>query len=107
VAVIDWILARNNTGNGKLDPIEARARKDDEMAKRYAMDNEVRRGELLEVEDVRATWEDHIASAKAALRGIPAKVAPQVAAEADPNAVNEILLDTIDEALEELAGEDG
>jgi hypothetical protein len=36
---------------------------------------------------------------------LPSKLAPVVAAETDPNVVNEILLDGVDEALEELGTE--
>jgi phage terminase Nu1 subunit (DNA packaging protein) len=85
-----------------LDPVYERARKDKEQADKTALENQVRRGELLEVSDVKRIWTDHIASAKSAVRSIPSKLAPVVAAETDPNVVNEILMDGVNEALEEL-----
>ena len=96
------------TGNGEKEALDAayeRARKDKEQADKTALENQVRRGELLEVEDVKRIWTDHIASTKSALRAIPSKLAPVVAAETDPNVVNEILLDGVDEALEEMGAE--
>jgi phage terminase Nu1 subunit (DNA packaging protein) len=93
------------TGNGEKEALDAayeRARKDKELADKTALENQVRRGELLEVSDVKQIWSDHIASAKSGMRSLPSKLAPVVAAETDPNVVNEILLDGVDEALEEL-----
>ena len=93
------------TGNGEKEALDAayeRARKDKELADKTALENQVRRGELLEVSDVKQIWADHIASAKSGMRSLPSKLAPVVAAETDPNVVNEILLDGVDEALEEL-----
>ena len=88
-----------------LDPIRERTRRDKELADKTALENQVRRGELLEVSDVKQIWADHIASAKSGMRSLPSKLAPVVAAETDPNVVNEILLDGVDEALEELGTE--
>lgn len=105
VKVIDWMTVRNSREEGDIDPIQARARKDDEMGKRYEMENRVRRDELLEIEDVRETWTGHVTSTKTALRGLPAKLAPHLAVESEPNAISELLLAGIDEALEELADE--
>jgi len=103
--LIDAFRAYERGNKLNIDPVYERARKDKEQADKTALENQVRRGELLEVEDVKRIWTDHIASTKSALRAIPSKLAPVVAAETDPNVVNEILLDGVDEALEEMGAE--
>lgn len=86
-----------------LDPVYERARKDKELADRAALENRVRRDELLEADDVRRIWTDRISAAKGTLRTLPSKLAPLIAAESDPNLVSEMLMNGIDESLEELA----
>ena len=103
--VIEAFKLYGQKGKDAIDPVYERARKDKELADKTALENQVRRGELLEVSDVKQIWADHIASAKSGMRSLPSKLAPVVAAETDPNVVNEILLDGVDEALEELGTE--
>jgi len=92
-----------SAGRENLDAGYEKARKDKEYADKTALENKVRRGELLEADDVRREWSDQIVSVKSSLRSLPAKLTPVVAPEDDPARVNELLLGGIDEALEELA----
>ncbi len=73
------------------------------QAEKAELDLAVRRGELLEAEEVVKTWSDHIVRAKLRLRSIPHRVAAQVAAKNSPAQVASLLLDEIDAALDELA----
>ncbi len=75
------------------------------QAEKAELDLAVRRGELLEAEEVVKTWSDHIARARLRLRSIPHRVAAQIAVKTSAPAIATLLLDEIDEALTELASE--
>jgi phage terminase Nu1 subunit (DNA packaging protein) len=75
------------------------------QAEKAELDLAVRRGELLEAEEVVKTWSDHIARARLRLRSIPHRVAAQIAIKKSALEIARLLLDEIDEALTELAGE--
>lgn len=61
------------------------------------------RGELLPADEVRRAWECALAALRATFRGLPARLAPAVAAADDLGACRELLLRAVDEALEELS----
>ena len=103
VAVIDWVTSRSKASKNEIDPTQARARKDDEMAKRYEMENRVRSGELLQVEDVERTWGEVIAAIRAGVLNLPTKTAQLVSAEPDPAKCEQVIRDACEEALEELS----
>jgi len=73
------------------------------QAERAELDLAVRRGELLDANEVGEAWATHIREARDRLRGIPSKLASQLAASRDPNEVARLLLTEIDFALEDLA----
>jgi len=75
------------------------------QAEKAELDLAVRRGELLEAEEVVKTWSDHIARARLRLRSIPHRVAAQIAVKTSAPEIARLLLDEIDEALTELAGD--
>lgn len=78
-AVVDWLLARRPGADGEsLDPVQARARKDNELADKTAMENQVRRGELVEVDAVATLWVRLSTECKTRLLSLPSKLAPTV-----------------------------
>lgn len=77
------------------------------QAEKVESENRVRRGELVEVEQVGAEWDDLVLNARAKLLSLPTKIAPQLAGRTDPNAIRSILRSEINAALIELAGESG
>jgi hypothetical protein len=76
-------------------------------AKRRQLEYEVRRGELIPVDDVLREFADAASAVKAKLRRIPDAIAHKLitAAKLGPNHVKALLLVEIDEALRELAKE--
>jgi phage terminase Nu1 subunit (DNA packaging protein) len=103
--VLDAYLAYESQQSSpdEIDPTQARARKDDEMAKRYEMENRVRSGELLQMEDVERTWSEVLAAVRAGVLNLPTKTAQLVSAEPDPAKCEQILRDACEESLEELS----
>ena len=91
-------------GGTKLDAVQERARKDKELADKTALENQVRRGELVEAEEMLADWANHIIAAKSRLIGIPSLVAGTVPPKARAKVRADVDL-IVREALEELAGE--
>jgi phage terminase Nu1 subunit (DNA packaging protein) len=71
---------------------------------RIELDNAVRRGELLEWEDVRRQWTMLVSSAQKRLRAIPASIGPQMTNISDPAAIVARMKNEIDSALQELEG---
>lgn len=96
--ILPWILSRK-TGSAE----EARTRKDNEMADKLALANQVTRGELVKVEVVAATFAECASTIKARLRRIPDAVADRVVKVKSQHDAKKLLLAEIDEALSELA----
>jgi len=93
--------ARPKTGD--IDPEYEKARKDREIADKYAIANAQRRGELLEASDVERVWLSRITAAKTRLMGIPRKCAPAVVMVTAPADAEAIIEQEVRDALEELA----
>jgi phage terminase Nu1 subunit (DNA packaging protein) len=89
--------------NGDIDPEYEKARKDREIADKYAIANAQRRGELLEASDVERVWLSRITAAKTRLMGIPRKCAPAVVMVTAPADAEAIIEQEVRDALEELA----
>ncbi len=76
-----------------------------ERARKLKLENDLREGQLVEVEKVRLEFAEIATTVKARLRAIPDAVADQVvsAASLGPAAIKGLLLARIDDALRELA----
>ena len=59
--IIRDITVVSDDGKGALNPQQELARKNKELADKTALENEVRRGELIETDDVEAAWTDILA----------------------------------------------
>lgn len=59
-----------------LDPVAERARRDKETADKIAMENELRRSEVVDVAKVQTLWVRLTTEAKTRFLGLPAKLAP-------------------------------
>lgn len=92
--VVDWRVAYERELHGEateaqlnvegaeyLNPEQERARKDKEMADKTALENRVRRGELVEASEVESVWSDHVTAARARLQSMGSKLAPILAPE--------------------------
>jgi phage terminase Nu1 subunit (DNA packaging protein) len=88
---------------GSLDPVYERARKDKELADKTALENRVRREELLEAEKVKKVWVNEVMNTRSKLLNLPSRMATLVAATTDPAEVNELLMGCVREILDELS----
>jgi len=82
--------------------LRAQIRKDIAQAERYEMELQIRRGELLDREDVEQGRLDRVAFARAVLLGGPARLAPDLVG-LGVEEIEQQLSAWIDEALKELA----
>jgi phage terminase Nu1 subunit (DNA packaging protein) len=74
-----------------------------EQGDKLAIENSIKRGELVYVNDVVQTWADHIASARAKLLAMPTKLAPQLVSQSNANVIATRIREEIDAALDELS----
>lgn len=74
-----------------------------EQGDKLAIENSIKRGELVYVNDVVQTWADHIASARAKLLAMPTKLAPQLVSQSNANVIASRIREEIDNALDELS----
>lgn len=97
-----------STGGVKLGSTydEARTRKLNAEAEIAELELAKIRNQLVLVEDVVKAWTDTLANLKSKMTSIPSKAAPIVASETEIGVVQEILTDSINEALEELSNYD-
>lgn len=109
---IRWRLARE-AGKGALDEdgqlinFEAeRARLTREQADKVAMENEVRRGRLVDAEHVAGLWANTLTNVKNRLLGIPTRAAPLVIGRKTAVEAREVIKRFIVEALNELSAAD-
>lgn len=109
---IRWRLARE-AGKGAIDEdgqlinVDAeRARLTKEQADKVAMENEVRRGRLVDAEHVAALWANTLTNVKNRMLGIPTRAAPLVIGRKAVPEVREIIKRFIVEALNELSAAD-
>ena len=89
-----------------LNPVAERARKDKEQADKVALENQVRRGELVEIGITETAWTLILMRVRTRLLAMPSSLAPLLSAEDDPANINKIIEDSVHEALAELSQTD-
>lgn len=87
-----------------LNPVQERARKDKELADKAALENAVRRGELVEASQIVAKWIEALTRVRARMLRIPWAAAPLLVGEDDQVKIQIVIEDQIRDALSELAG---
>lgn len=108
-ACVQWVVKRERarvTEEAKaLSPAQERAALDRVRREELELKMQVRRGELVEVDQVAREFADAANAVKARLRRIPDAVADRLVAQASrgPAPVKALLLVEIDDALRELA----
>jgi hypothetical protein len=95
------------SGDGKevLIPQQELARKNKELADKTALENQVRRGELIETAEVAAAGMDVLARVKARMLRIASAVAPLVLGEDDQIVIQETIEDMVRDALSEMSAD--
>ena len=104
VLAIEWYL--NYKGRGKEDGNnigDERARKEKAHADKLEMENQVRAGQLVPVEDVAARWTEHVRAARSQLLALPTKLAPLLMGCSSIKQVKAELTEHIDAALRQLS----
>ena len=91
-----------NNGNLKLGAERARLAKEQADAKE--VENAVKRGELVRINDIVKQFEAQLLKCKTKLLATPTKVAAEVHAAATVKEVPEITESSVKEALDELVG---
>ena len=91
------------SGDERLDPTQESARKNKELADKTALENQVRRGELIETDDVENAWTDILARVRARMLRLPSAAAPLVLGEDDQVTIQTILEETVRDALSEMS----
>lgn len=107
-AVIAWFknrlqAERSQQSSGDLNYEVERTRLTKAQADKQELDLAARRGELVDVSDVRKHWQQMVFAAKAKLLAIPVKAAPAVITAQSTAEVFELLTAMIREALDELS----
>lgn len=102
--LVAWAIARSGGSENAEHPTQ-RERLAAAQAEKVEVENRVRRGELVEVEQVGQEWDDLVLNARAKLLSLPSKIAPQLVGRTDPNAIRSIVREEINAALVELASE--
>jgi phage terminase Nu1 subunit (DNA packaging protein) len=74
-----------------------------EQGDKIALENAIKRQQLVYAEDVQQIWSDHISHAKSKILVIPSKLAPQLVNIDNANVIAGKLRDELDAALAELA----
>ena len=82
---------------------EQRIRRLTAQADQIEMENRAREGELLEVDEIGAAWNQGTSNIKTNMLSIPATMAPVLAAETSPIEIEALLRESINESLTALA----
>lgn len=101
-AVVQWLLAQQNTGS-EYDT--QRERLAAAQAEKVETENRLRRQELAEMAEVADAWSDHIANARSKLLSMPAKLGPQLVNLADPAVIASKVRTEVYASLLELAAD--
>lgn len=91
-----------NRGEDVTDP---RNRLAAAQADKHEMENELRRGELIEASEARSRWANYVLNCRAKLLSMPTSVATRLINIADPNTIVRILREYVYAALDELAAD--
>lgn len=89
----------------KLNATHELARKNKELADKAALENQVRREELIEVGAVKTGWSMILMKVRTRLLSLPTSLAAEIASESDQANVQEILQNGVNDALTELVAD--
>lgn len=95
-----------NTNPETPDLLVEKTRLAKEQGDKIALENAIKRGQLVYADDVSRIWADHISSAKSKILVIPSKLGPQLVNIDNANVIAGKLRDELDAALAELAAAD-
>ena len=88
---------------GQLDRNQMAARKDAAHAEKLEMENSVRRGDLVEADEVKRSWVQICSNIRASLMSLPSRMAKELSAMEEPRAIQMLLDQEVRATLESLA----
>lgn len=97
-------VAAGRAKTGDLDRAQEAARKDKELADKYALENAQSRSELIPREEVSTALASCFSRVRGKLLSLPTKTAASVVGMDDVKAIQAKLTDAVHEALAQLAG---
>jgi len=104
VRAIEWRLARvGASADGEIDQAHEKARLTRAQADRAELEAAELKGTLIQAEQVAQTWGNVLANVKTRIRSIPTKLAHKLANVRKISEAEELLRDSLDQALEELS----
>lgn len=110
-AVIKWMIdreklrmAKTQVADGEINIDQERARKERALADRYEMENEFKRGTLVEADAIQRLWGTHIETAKKRLLPLGKSLSHLVVALTNAGEAQRMIDQEIRDALEELSG---
>lgn len=92
-----------NVSEDNSDLVNERVKLTREQREKIALENEIRRGQLADMEQVRMAWGNHITRAKARILAMPSKLSPMLLNVADTNVIQQRIKSECYAALTELA----
>lgn len=95
-----------NMNSDTPDLVAERTRLAKEQGDKLAIENSIKRGELVYASNVISVWSEHISNARSKLLSLPTKVAPQLVNQPNANVIAARLREDIDAVLYELAETD-
>jgi phage terminase Nu1 subunit (DNA packaging protein) len=96
---------RDRTKEGRDKLYVSKVRLSEAQAEKLELENTLRQGKLVEADAVVLAWSGYIASCKALLLGLPTRLALELAGVSDPKLVQQMIQESIDQALLELSNE--
>ena len=86
-----------------LDRNQQAARKDAAHAEKLEMENDLRRGELVEAEEVRVNWVQICSNIRASLMSLPSRMAKELSSMDEPREIQILLSGEVRSTLESLS----
>lgn len=87
------------------NPHFQRSRKDKEMADRYELENQIRRGEVIDLATVQSAAMDVMLRVRARMLRVASAIAPECTSVDDPIAIQQLIEESIRDGLTELSSD--
>ena len=104
---VQWFITRATGTDAEREHANQRERLAAAQAEKVETENRVRRGELMDAQEMIAIWSDILAAVRAKFLSMPSKLGPQLVAIEDAGVIAERIREEVYAALSELADDSG
>lgn len=104
---VQWFITRTTGTDAEREHANQRERLAAAQAEKVETENRVRRGELMDAQEMIAIWSDVLAAVRAKFLSMPSKLGPQLVAIEDAGVIAERIREEVYAALSELADDSG